>query len=235
GAEEAESVREGFQRKGRQADSRRNSHLCALCEDPRRPLRLILSVALLVFAASLANAQTKPDKDYLVYVLSESADKIALVRFGPNGVSVDHDLKTGAMPSDLNGPHGIAISSDKQFYYVSLAHGRPVGTVWKYAVNGDRVLGETTLGLFPATMDLNKDGSLLFVVNFNLHGDMVPSSVSVVATEPMLEVARIQTCTMPHGSRLNPQGTRQYSACMMDDMLVEIDTHTLKVSRHFLL
>ena len=191
--------------------------------------------ALILSTASLANAQTKPDKDYLVYVLSESADKIALVRFGPNGVGVDHDVKTGAMPSDLNGPHGIAISSDKQFYYVSLAHGRPFGTVWKYAVNGDRVLGETTLGLFPATMDLNKDGSLLFVVNFNLHGDMVPSSVSVVATEPMLEVARIQTCTMPHGSRLNPQGTRQYSACMMDDMLVEIDTHTLKVSRHFLL
>ncbi len=197
-------------------------------------LALVLSV-LILSTASLAKPQTKPDKDYLVYVLSESADKIALVRFGPNGAGVDHDLKTGAMPSDLNGPHGIAISSDKQFYYVSLAHGRPFGTVWKYAVNGDRVLGETTLGLFPATMDLNKDGSLLFVVNFNLHGDMLPSSVSVVATEPMLEVARIQTCTMPHGSRLNPQGTRQYSACMMDDMLVEIDTHTLKVSRHFLL
>jgi len=64
---------------------------------------------------------------------------------------------------------------------------------------------------------------------------MVPSSVSVVATEPMLEVARIKTCAMPHGSRLNPQGTKHYSACMMDDMLVEIDTHTLKASRHFLL
>ena len=197
-------------------------------------LALFLS-ALILSTVSLASAQTKPDKDYLVYVLSESADTIALVRFGPNGARVDHDFKTGAMPSDLNGPHGIAISSDKQFYYVSLAHGRPFGTVWKYAVNGDRVLGETTLGLFPATMDLNQDGSLLFVVNFNLHGDMAPSSVSVVATELMVEVARIQTCTMPHGSRLNPQGTKQYSACMMDDMLVEIDTHTLKVSRHFLL
>jgi DNA-binding beta-propeller fold protein YncE len=39
---------------------------------------------------------------------------------------------------------------------------------------------------------------------------------------------------MPHGSRLNPQGTKQYSACMMNDMLVEIDTRTLKVSRHFI-
>jgi DNA-binding beta-propeller fold protein YncE len=84
-------------------------------------------------------------------------------------------------------------------------------------------------------MDITRDGSLLYVVNFNLHGDMVPSSVSVVATEPMLEVARIQTCAMPHGSRLNPLGTKHYSACMMDDMLVEIDTHTLKVARHFLL
>jgi WD40 repeat protein len=40
---------------------------------------------------------------------------------------------------------------------------------------------------------------------------------------------------MPHGSRFNPQGTRHYSACMMDDMLVEIDTENLKVSRHYLL
>ena len=39
---------------------------------------------------------------------------------------------------------------------------------------------------------------------------------------------------MPHGSRLNAQGTKQYSACMMDDMLVEIDTRTLKVARHFI-
>jgi len=40
---------------------------------------------------------------------------------------------------------------------------------------------------------------------------------------------------MPHGSRINRQGTKQYSACMMDDMLVEIDTRTLGVSRHFML
>lgn len=195
--------------------------------------------ALLCGVSAVVSAQPKqtpkPEQDYLVYVLSESADRIALVRFGPGGARVDHDLRTGAMPTDINGPHGIAISLDKKFYYVTLAHGRPFGTVWKYAVEGDRVLGETTLGLFPATVDITKDGGLLFIVNFNLHGDMVPSSVSVVATGPMIEVARIPTCTMPHGSRLNPQGTKQYSACMMDDMLVEIDTHTLKVSRHFLL
>jgi DNA-binding beta-propeller fold protein YncE len=208
----------------------------------RRRNRSKVGVGALVFLAILlfanpqqTQAQAKPDKDYLVYVLSEAADKISLIRFGPDGARIDHEFQTGDMPVDIDGPHGIAISPDKLFYYVSLAHGRPFGSVWKYSAQDDRVVGQTTLGLFPATMDISADGSLLFVVNFNLHGDMVPSSVSVVATEPMLELARIQTCAMPHGSRLNPQGTKHYSACMMDDMLVEIDTHTLKVSRHFLL
>lgn len=203
---------------------------------PLRGWAALVFVAICIApAAPAALAQSKPDKDYLVYVLSEAADKISLVRFGPGGARLEHEIPTGDMPVDIDGPHGIAISRDKQFYYVSLAHGRPFGSVWKYSTKDDRVLGQTTLGLFPATMDLSADGSLLWVVNFNLHGDMAPSSVSVVATEPMLEVARIQTCAMPHGSRLNPQGTKHYSACMMDDMLVEIDTQTLKVSRHFLL
>jgi DNA-binding beta-propeller fold protein YncE len=116
-----------------------------------------------------------------------------------------------------------------------MAHGRPFGTVWKYSTKDDSLVGKTTLGYFPATMDISPDGSFLFVVNFNLHGDMVPSTVSVVATQTMTEVSRIQTCTMPHGSRLNSEGTKQYSACMMDDMLVEIDTQSLKATRHFIL
>jgi DNA-binding beta-propeller fold protein YncE len=72
-------------------------------------------------------------------------------------------------------------------------------------------------------------------VNFNLHGDMVTSSVSAVETGSMIEVARIPTCTMPHGSRLNAAGTKHYSACMMDEELVEIDTRSFSVARHFFL
>ena len=182
----------------------------------------------------LLQAQTKPDKDYLVYVLSEGADKISLVRFGPEGARVDRQIDTGDMPVDIDGPHGIVLSPDRQFYYVSLAHGRPFGSVWKYSTKNDALVGKSVLGYFPATMDITPDGSFLFVVNFNLHGDMTPSSVSVVSTQTMTEIARIQTCTMPHGSRLNAEGTKQYSACMMDDMLVEIDTRSLKVARHFI-
>lgn len=197
-----------------------------------RTTSLILLV-LLISAVS-AQSQTKPDKDYLLYVLSESADKISLIRFGPEGFRVEREIDTGDMPVDIDGPHGIVISPDKQFYYVSIAHGRPFGTVWKYATKDNAVVGKTTLGYFPATLDISRDSTFLFVVNFNLHGDMVPSTVSVVSTQTMTEVARIPTCIMPHGSRLNPQGTKQYSACMMNDMLVEIDTRTLKAARHFI-
>jgi DNA-binding beta-propeller fold protein YncE len=192
-----------------------------------------LVLTLITICPASTTSQAKPDKEYLVYVLSEAADKIALVRFGPGGARIDHEIDTGDMPIDIDGPHGIAISPDRQFYYVSIAHGRPFGTVWKYSTKDDSLVGKATLGYFPATMDITPDGSFLFVVNFNLHGDMVPSSVSVVSTQTMTEVARIPTCTMPHGSRLNPQGTKQYSACMMDDTLVEIDTRALKVSRKF--
>jgi DNA-binding beta-propeller fold protein YncE len=192
------------------------------------------ALLVLTFAAVILRSQAKDQKEYLLYVLSEDADKISLVRFDGQTIRIDHQIDTGDMPVDIDGPHGIVISPDRRFYYVSIAHGRPFGTVWKYATKDDSVLGKTTLGNFPATMDITPDGNFLFVVNFNLHGDMVPSSVSVVSTQTMTEVARLPTCTLPHGSRLNPQGTTQYSACMMDDTLVEIDTRSLKVTRHFI-
>jgi DNA-binding beta-propeller fold protein YncE len=62
---------------------------------------------------------------------------------------------------------------------------------------------------------------------------MVPSSVSVIYTPTNTEVARTTTCTMPHGSRIDPSGLHQYSACMMDDQLVEIDARTFEVARRF--
>ena len=38
---------------------------------------------------------------------------------------------------------------------------------------------------------------------------------------------------MPHGSRIDAGGTHQYSTCMMDDQLVELDTRNFEVSRRF--
>jgi DNA-binding beta-propeller fold protein YncE len=203
--------------------------------------------AIMTLPASEAAAQAKaaatptveraqpapPQQDYLLYVVAESADQVALVRFGPAGLRIERSHKVGLMPTEINGPHGVSVSPDGKFYYVSVAHGTPYGTLWKFRIADDEVVGRVTLGNFPATAVTSPDGSLVYVVNFNVHGEMVPSSVSIVSADEMLEIARTTTCTMPHGSRLNPQGTRHYSACMMDDMVVEIDAQTFGVRRHF--
>ena len=209
----------------------------------RRGIRLRSLIVLLALAclglADVAQTATPsaepPKQDYLVYVVCESADKIVLLRFGPKGLQIENETRTGLMPMDINGPHGIAVSPDKQYFYVSEGHGRPEGSVWKYRAGSNDVIKYTGLGMFPATADITPDGNFIYVANANFHGDMVPSSISVVATDQMIEVKRITTCTMPHGSRLNHAGTRHYSACMMDDMLVEIDTTKFAVSRYFML
>ena len=173
---------------------------------------LILAAFLLALLLPLATAQSSPQaaaagptQDYLVYVVCEAADKVVLLRFGPHGFHVEHETHIGLLPVDINGPHGIAVSPDKEFVYVAVGHGRPDGSAWKLKAGTEEVVKYTPLGLFPATADISKDGEFLYVANANFHGDMVPSSISVVATEAMLEVKRITTCTMPHGSRLSPR------------------------------
>jgi DNA-binding beta-propeller fold protein YncE len=173
-------------------------------------------------------------KDYWVKLVCESSDRIATVHFGPKGAALEKTTETRILQSDMSGPHGIAFSPDRKNFYVSIGHGRPFGTAIKYVSDNDQVVGQVGLGLFPATEDVSPDGNFLYVVNFNLHGDMVPSSVSVVATDQMLEVARIPTCVMPHGSRVTRDGKKQYSGCMMDDLLVEIDAEKMRLARTFL-
>lgn len=212
----------------------------------RRRLPILLALLALGFSgraqtpapsssSSFSDAPDRPAQDYLVYVVCESADKIVLIRFGAGGARIESQTRTGLMPTDINGPHGIAVSPDKQYFYVSQGHGRPEGLVWKYRSVDNSVIKYTSLGLFPATTDITPDGNFIYVANANFHGDMVPSSISVVATDLMIEVKRIPTCTMPHGSRLNHAGTKHYSVCMMDDMLVEIDTSKFAVDRYFML
>jgi len=184
-------------------------------------------------AAEPARATAPPTQDYLVLVASEAVDQIAVVRFGPSGIRLERTATVGMMPADVDGPHGVAVSPDGKYYYVSTAHGTPYGLLWKYTLAKDSLVGRVVLGYFPATLQVTPDGAFAYVVNFNVYGEMVPSSVSIVSTDEMVEIARVATCTMPHGSRINPQGTKQYSACMMDDMAVEIDTRTFGVSRHF--
>jgi DNA-binding beta-propeller fold protein YncE len=197
----------------------------------------------LPFLPSLPSAQAQqraattpspPTHTYWIYVGAESADLIHRVRFGPEGAVVEKTIPVGESPVEMEGPHGLQISQDGKFLHMTTGHGSPDGKYWKYALGPDTLAGRGIfLGYFPASVDVTPDGLYAFIVNFNLHGEHVASSVSVVYTPTNTEVARTETCTMPHGSRINAAGTHQYSACMMDDQLVEIDTRTFGVTRRF--
>jgi YVTN family beta-propeller protein len=169
-----------------------------------------------------------------VYVGAESADLIHRVKLDATGVSIDQTTPVGEMAVENEGPHGLNISPDGRYLYMTTAHGVPDGKMWKFEAGPDTLVARPILlGNFPATLDLTPDGLYAFVANFNLHGEHVPSTISVVYTPDMVEVDQIATCTMPHGLRVAPDGLFAYSMCMMDDQLVEIDTRTFEVSRRF--
>lgn len=193
--------------------------------------------------ASAAAAKPAPPEVYRILTAAESDDQVSLIECSfkpsqpsqpsqPSPCRVTRTYPVGLIPSDVEGPHGVVASPSGRVMYVSLAHGRPNGLLQKYSMDSGRLIAQVELGMFPATVDISADGAAVWVVNFNFDDPVMrPSSVSVVDAGTMLELARIETCRMPHGSRLSPDGSKHYSGCMMDDLLVEIDARTREVGR----
>lgn len=204
---------------------------------PGRTAAALTLVATWILVAAGVRAATPPGdvttsgRSYWAYVCSESEDEVTLVRLSAGRLEKVRVIPVGTFPSETEGPHGIAVDPSGESWYVSLAHGFPFGSVHKFATGTDTWLGEVTVGMFPATVAVSPATGLLYVANFDLHGDLVPSSVSVVETASLVEVARIETGIMPHGARLDAAGDRLYSVNMMQDELVEIDALRFAVSR----
>ena len=201
-------------------------------------LSRVLVVAIGAFTPVLATNAISAQSggaSYWVYVANESSDIVSRVRFDDSGIVEERAIDVGFHPADLDGAHGIAVSPTSDHWYVSIAHGQPYGQVWKMETGTDQFVDSALVGLFPSTMSLTPDGSSLFVVNFNLHGDPLPSSVSAVFTPFMQQIRQIETCVMPHGSRVSSDGTRHYSVCMMSDQLVETSITGMNVSRRMML
>ena len=188
--------------------------------------KLIIPVLLFLLTISPIKG-----RHYYIYVTAESQDEVHVVKFDGGKAVVIKDIPVGVWPLENEGPHGLTISPDGDYWYLSLAHGFPFGHVYKYETGSDKMLDRVELGLFPATMQISTATGLLYVVNFNLHGEHEPSTVSIVDPEEMIEIKRIETGIMPHGSRLTNDGLKQYSVAMMSGMLYEIDVLQFDISR----
>lgn len=186
----------------------------------------------LIFAmiSVISYAQT-----YYAYSAAESEDAVYLVKYNADlqKGSVADKIKIGVWPTENEGPHGINMGLDGHYWYLSVAHGNPYGWLYKFKTGTNEFIARTELGMFPASLEISSATGLLYVVNFNLHGDMEPSTVSVVDPKAMEVVGEIKTGIMPHGSRITDDGLRQYHVSMMTDELIEINTATMQISHRF--
>jgi YVTN family beta-propeller protein len=188
----------------------------------------------LLAALSLVLQEPAPTsaQPYSLYISSESADLVTRIEVGPGGWRKLREVPVGILPTDPDGPHNVAVAPDGRFWYVSIAHGTPWGSVWKYATGSDSLIGRVTVGMFPTTVGLSPDGEWAFVPNSDFHGDRGQrNTVSVIYTPELRAVTEIPACDMPHGSRFSHSGAAVYIACMMSDELVVIDPSTFGILR----
>src|SRR4051812_28017907 len=112
--------------------------LCSLaaaaCAGSAQVAKPPMPVAQGAVASTTAPTAAPAAQDYLALVASEAVDQIAVLRYGPAGIRLERTTLTGIMPADVDGPHGVAVSPDGKYYYVSTAHGTPYGYLWKYAL-----------------------------------------------------------------------------------------------------
>lgn len=172
-------------------------------------------------------------QDYYLYVAAESEDEVHLLHFNAETgqAVIEETITVGRMPTEIDGPHGMTVSPDGEYWFVSIAHGNPYGWLAKYRTSDNTLVATTELGFFPASMEISEATGLLYVVNFDLHGEMVPSTVTVVDPVTMEVVTDIPTGVMPHGNRMNQKGDRAYHVSMMSDELIEVNTTSLTVER----
>jgi len=172
------------------------------------------------------------DPGYRVGVVSESGDVATWLKPVGTSLSVDRVVPVGIMPTDIDGPHNIAVSPDQKSYYITVAHGTPFGSLWKMDASGDSLLGRAQVELFPTTIALTPDGQFAFVANSDFHGDHPRVNVvTVVHTPTMNRITDIPACDMPHGVKSNHAGTRIYVSCMHSDEILQLDVATFRIAR----
>ena len=106
-------------------------------------------------------------QNYYVYVTAESEDEVALIKFDGKNATVEKTIQVGIWPAEIEGPHGINVSPDGKYWYLSLAHGNPYGTLYKFSTATNEVVDTVRLGLFPASLQVSKATGLLYCVNFD--------------------------------------------------------------------
>ena len=186
-----------------------------------------------LFAAALiAGLASTQAPAYRILVASESGDMVTQLTWDGTTLKTVKVVPVGIMPADIDGAHNVTVSPDGKYWYVTIAHGTPHGTLWKMAAGSDSVVAKAPVEMFPTTISLTPDGDLAFVANSDFHGDHPRVNVvTVVQTATMAPLANLKACDMPHGVKVNHAGTLIYVSCMNSDEILEIDRQSFRIQR----
>jgi hypothetical protein len=153
---------------------------------PRALFLLPLQAALMMTACTAhqtRSARATPPTAYTAYVANEASDLVDRVVFTPGaGLTLQKSIGIG-QPGHIVGPHGLVTSPDGRFWFVTLAHGIPTGSVVKYSSASDTMIAHVSVGAFPETVAITPDGQYLFIANNDMNArDGAPgvSGVSII-------------------------------------------------------
>src|SRR5439155_1659433 len=140
--------------------------------------RHLIWLALGVWLGGVAAGEAP---SYRIFVSSESGDIVSQLTWDGVALKTVKVVPVGIMPADIDGPHNVTVAPDSKYWYVTIAHGTPYGTLWKMA-------GE---GMLPQAMPMKMghggaQGGLRRAV---LHDACMPTFVSVSPDDTRLYVA----------------------------------------------
>jgi DNA-binding beta-propeller fold protein YncE len=165
-----------------------------------------------------------------LYVTSGLTDQV--FRLDPETGAVVTTFDLDMRRDEVDEPHGISISPNGRHWYVTVAHGNP--TLWKFELPDDRLVGRLRLGSKGASrIGLTPDGRLAFVPDYDRAGTGAVSEVTVVRTEDLQLVGRVEVCAAPHDAQISPDGSLVGVTCSLSDELAFLDPGTLDVVHRF--
>ncbi len=168
---------------------------------------------------------------YRVLVAGSGASGIRVVKFDGTTATVERSLRVTS--DDTTATQDIAVAKGTTFY-ATAGQGTPDGRLYKIdATSGSVTAKSDALSPGVSSLDVSADGSLAYVTMNDPATMMVQGSMWVLTTSDMKAVSSFPTCMMPLGGKLAKNGALQYTACGMEDQIVEADAVARKVARRF--
>ncbi|MEZ4826266.1 MAG: hypothetical protein R3C61_08225 [Bacteroidia bacterium] len=134
-----------------------------------------------------------------LFSLCAGSDLIAVTDIATNLIM--KMIPVGQYPGDLEAPHFIVLSPDKQHLYVTLIEG---GLVEKYRTDNYAFEGRVTVGSAPSIIHLNQEGTRAVITHWNASG--AAAKLTMINTTDMTIVEQIKASgdflSFPHGMEI---------------------------------